>query len=1113
MVKGTLRLFLLCAATVWFAACGDNIDGTTVDAGDDDTCTPVDDSNECTTDVCEAGVPVHNPLPAGTACTGGACDDSGTCVPTAPTCTDKEQNGDETGVDCGGSCAPASTCDTDEGCAVAADCTSGVCGDDMLCEAAACGDGVEQTGEACDDGNMTNGDGCDDGPGGTCRPTGCGNGTTAGGEECDDGNATNGDGCDNNCTTTSCGNEITAGTEECDDGDIDPDDGCSATCTIETGYTCTPTVPSVCSTTCGDGIPAGTEGCDDAPPTEDGDGCSATCTVETGYSCSGTPSVCTLDPVCGNGVIEGPEACDDSNTTPGDGCSATCAVDITCAPGETPVIVTNTTPLAIPDSNATGVQSPMTIATAGALSKLTVTLTNLPHEFNADLDMFLIAPSGLQRELSTDNGSTLPNYFGTQLDDAAAVSITTAVAPMTGRFRPEQSLTTTVGTDFAGVNGAGTWNLKLVDDGTGDLGTLNSWTIAACINTTAPYCGDGTTNTILEECDDGNTNNTDACSNSCQIVDGCGDGNLDAGELCDDNNVTAGDGCSATCLPDITCAADETPVVLTNSTALAIPDNNTTGVQSPMVVATTGGVTKVGLVISSLSHTDTGDVDLFLIGPSGIQREVSTDNSSGGDHYRGTQFDDAATTSITGGTAPFTGRFRPEFSLSTTAGTDFRGLGAAGTWNLRVADDASGDTGTLESWTLLACVNPTAPFCGDGATNSASEECDDGNTDNADACSNTCQITDGCGDGNIDAGEVCDDNNIASGDGCSSACVFDIGCGAGETPVIVTTPAATAVPDTILGLFSNASVGTAGLVRRVIATVDVTTSANGNFDLFLRSPWGVQRELVTDVTGASFTRTVFADDAATLITAGTAPFTGRFRPEMTISDAAGFGNQTAAGNWELHIAKDTTGGTATLNSWTLAVCVDTSATSVCGNGVVEDTEGCDDLNTTAGDGCSATCAIELTCAAGSSPVVVRGGGTLPLVIPDNNTTGVTSAATVVGAGTVTDAVVVIGTLTHQYQTDMDISLISPMGTAVDLSSDNTSGLLADYVSTFFDDAAATAVSAVALSPLRGRFRPEAMLSLVDGQAAAGDWQLKMVDDAGQDTGLLVSWSIGLCVAP
>ncbi|MCB9534586.1 MAG: hypothetical protein H6698_09850, partial [Myxococcales bacterium] len=43
---------------------------------------------------------------------------------TAPSCVDEEQNGDETDVDCGGSCDP---CPVDKACSGAADCQSATC--------------------------------------------------------------------------------------------------------------------------------------------------------------------------------------------------------------------------------------------------------------------------------------------------------------------------------------------------------------------------------------------------------------------------------------------------------------------------------------------------------------------------------------------------------------------------------------------------------------------------------------------------------------------------------------------------------------------------------------------------------------------------------------------------------------------------------------------------------------------------------------------------------------------------------------------------------------------------------------------------------------------------
>ena len=65
-----------------------------------------------------------------------------------PACDDEIQNGDETGVDCGGSC---SSCSTGLACVVAADCESGVC-DDSVCVAPSCDDGIlngDETGIDC----------------------------------------------------------------------------------------------------------------------------------------------------------------------------------------------------------------------------------------------------------------------------------------------------------------------------------------------------------------------------------------------------------------------------------------------------------------------------------------------------------------------------------------------------------------------------------------------------------------------------------------------------------------------------------------------------------------------------------------------------------------------------------------------------------------------------------------------------------------------------------------------------------------------------------------------------------------------------------------------------
>jgi hypothetical protein len=60
------------------------------------------------------------------------------------TCSDGQKNGDETDVDCGGSCSP---CADQDGCATASDCLSSVCSNG-ICQAPTCADSIQNGDEA-----------------------------------------------------------------------------------------------------------------------------------------------------------------------------------------------------------------------------------------------------------------------------------------------------------------------------------------------------------------------------------------------------------------------------------------------------------------------------------------------------------------------------------------------------------------------------------------------------------------------------------------------------------------------------------------------------------------------------------------------------------------------------------------------------------------------------------------------------------------------------------------------------------------------------------------------------------------------------------------------------
>jgi Concanavalin A-like lectin/glucanases superfamily len=99
-------------------------------------------TSACLAVSCVDGECVQAPLGEHTACAGGACDATGHCL--VSTCDSKQKDGDETGVDCGGSCS--GLCKDGEGCAKGGDCKSGVC-TNQTCLPSGCTDGLKNGSE------------------------------------------------------------------------------------------------------------------------------------------------------------------------------------------------------------------------------------------------------------------------------------------------------------------------------------------------------------------------------------------------------------------------------------------------------------------------------------------------------------------------------------------------------------------------------------------------------------------------------------------------------------------------------------------------------------------------------------------------------------------------------------------------------------------------------------------------------------------------------------------------------------------------------------------------------------------------------------------------------
>lgn len=96
-----------------------------------------------------------------------------------------------------------------------------------------------------------------------------------------------------------------------------------------------------------------------------------------------------------------------------------------------------------------------------------------------------------------------------------------------------------------------------------------------------------------------------------------------------------------------------------------------------------------------ITHTYDGDVEIYLIGPNGVEIDLSIGHGGSGNNYIGTIFDDEAITPIAQGSAPFTGSYIPDEPLATYIDNSITGA-----WILRIYDNAMNDQGTLDNWCL-----------------------------------------------------------------------------------------------------------------------------------------------------------------------------------------------------------------------------------------------------------------------------------------------------------------------------------------------------------------------------------------------------------------------------
>ena len=101
---------------------------------------------------------------------------------------------------------------------------------------------------------------------------------------------------------------------------------------------------------------------------------------------------------------------------------------------------------------------------------------------------------------------------------------------------------------------------------------------------------------------------------------------------------------------------------------------------------------------------------------------------------------------------------------------------------------------------------------------------------------------------------------------------------------------------------------------------------------------------------------------------------------------------------------------------------------------------------------------------------------------------------------------VIDSLTHSFNGDIDMWLISPAGDTLEVSTDN-GGSTDNYINVTFTDTASTNINGV--NPTPGFYHTEELVGLAKfmGTNPNGAWTLRIVDDAGGDNGNLFAWHL------
>ena len=574
--------------------------------------------------------------------------------------------------------------------------------------------------------------------------------------------------CEPDVCTSECGDGVLAYDEQCDDGNLVAHDGCSSVCQVECGYSCdvmygkgSPVCgsSSMCTTVCGDGLLAGLESCDDGN-TLDGDGCSGSmCTIEPGWSCSSGRDDCIsfrafkyFVTLYGSDLFSA-----ETGSRPGSGNGPGCPPGFTspdCQPCEEDAYTEGCN---MACSMKACSYKGRCVGETGACKCFTGwsgTDCDTPAMYGDDL-------LGSQLGSGSGSGSGMGGSAGWEGKSDLHES-------QMARTTRRSLLSYAYAFKDLDVDDSGCVTQEEAADLQGSGKELITFSTISggddCISETdfehlmlfQAVDGDGngclSQNEVAVKAFPDDVSFVDMAAMTCETaetsvcVEVCGDGVRTPSEECDDGNTDPNDGCSDTC--EVECGYDcnnLTPNVCTSECG--------NGVLAYNEQCDDGNNNELD-GCSSTCQLEEG----YECALDACETSVCVEVCGDGVRTRFEECDD--------------GNIDPNDGCSDTCEVE-----------------CGYDCGVWAECTFMCEPDVCTSECGDGVL-AYDEQCDDGNNNELDGCSSTCQLEEGyecaldacetsvcvevCGDGVRTSSEACDDGNRRSGDGCSQSCIVEI---------------------------------------------------------------------------------------------------------------------------------------------------------------------------------------------------------------------------------------------------------------------------------------------------------------------------------------------------